>query len=78
MRRPTGAGAVGAHGAAHTRDFEDLVCFLAQQMATTPIARLLRVGWDTVGRIVERVVADHLDETRLHGLVAIGVETACA
>ena len=60
--------------AGHTRDFEDLVAFLAQQMAKTPIARLLRVGWDTVGRIVERVVSDHLDETRLHGLVAIGCD----
>jgi transposase len=61
-------------GAAHTRDFEDLVALLAQQMAKTPIARLLRVAWDTVGRIVERVVADQLDATRLHGLVAIGVD----
>ncbi len=25
--------------ARHTRDFEDLVCFMAQQMAKTPIAR---------------------------------------
>jgi transposase len=58
----------------HTRDFEDVVAWLAQQMAKTPIAGMLRVGWDTVGRIVERVVADHLDDTRLQGLVAIGVD----
>ena len=43
-------------------------------MAKTPIAGLLRIGWDTVGRIVERVVAEHLDERRLDGLVAIGVD----
>jgi transposase len=60
--------------AAHTRDFEDVVAWLAQQMAKTPIAGLLRIGWDTVGRIVEHVVADHLDEKRLQGLVAIGVD----
>ena len=36
-------------GAAHTRDFEDLVAWLAQQMAFAPIARLLRVGWHTIG-----------------------------
>jgi len=36
--------------------------------------RLLRIAWDTVGRIVERVVADHLDERRLEGLVQIGVD----
>jgi transposase len=61
-------------GAHHTRDFEDVTAWLAQQMAKTPIAGLLRIGWDTVGRIVERVVADHLDERRLAGLVAVGVD----
>ena len=61
-------------GARHTRDFEDLVAFLAQQMAKAPIARLLRIGWDTVGAIVARVVADHLDERRLEGLVMIGCD----
>ena len=65
-------------GAHHTRDFEDVVAWLAQQMARTPICGLLRVGWDTVGRIVARVVADRLDERRLQGLVQIGVETVCA
>ena len=58
----------------HTRDFDDVVAWLAQQMAKTPIAGLLRIGWDTVGKIVERVVSDHLDERRLEGLVAIGVD----
>jgi transposase len=61
-------------GARHTRDFEDTVAWLAQQMAFTPITRLLRVGWTTVARIVQRVVADHLDEDRLRGLVCIGVD----
>jgi len=61
-------------GARHTRDFEDVVAWLAQQMAKTPITRLLRVGWRTVGEIVTRVVADELDERRLEGLVCIGVD----
>jgi transposase len=61
-------------GAAHTRDFEDLVAWLAQQMAFAPIARLLRIGWHTIGPIVARVVADRLDQRRLEGLVAIGVD----
>jgi transposase len=43
-------------GSRYTRDFEDVVAWLAQQMAKTPIAGLLRIGWDTVGRIVKRVV----------------------
>ena len=58
----------------YTRDFEDVAAWLAQQMAKTPIAGLLRIGWDSVGRIVERVMADRLDARRLDALVAIGVD----
>lgn len=61
-------------GARFTRDFEDVVAFLAQQMAKTPLAALLRIAWYSVGRIVERVVKDQLDEQRLSGLVRIGVD----
>jgi transposase len=61
-------------GSRYTRDFEDVVAWLAQQMAKAPIAGLLRIAWDSVGRIVERVLADHLDGRRLSGLVAIGVD----
>jgi transposase len=43
-------------------------------MAKSQVQALLRVAWDTVGRIVERVVADHLDERRLAGLVQIGCD----
>jgi transposase len=65
-------------GAQHTRDLEDVVAWLAQQMAFAPITRLVRVGWHTIGPIVARVVADRLDERRLEGLVLIGVEKTCA
>ena len=61
-------------GARHSRDFENVVAFLAQQANKTVIAKLLRIDWATVGRIVARVVADHLDKTRLAGLVLIGVD----
>jgi len=50
------------------------VAWLAQQMAETPIAGLLRIGWDSVGRVVARVMADRLDARRLDGLVTIGVD----
>lgn len=60
--------------ARHTRDFEDLVAFCAQQKAKSQVQALLRIAWDTVGRIVQRVVADHLDERRLAGLVQIGCD----
>ena len=46
--------------------------WLTQQMAKTQITRLLRIGWESVGKIAERVVADHLDEGRLDGLVFLG------
>src|SRR3954452_652873 len=61
-------------GSPYTRDFEDVAAWLAQQMATTPIAGLLRIAWESVGRIVARVMADHLNQRRLDGLVAIGVD----
>jgi transposase len=61
-------------GARHTRDLEDTVAWLAQQMAFAPIARLLRIGWHSIGPIVTRVTAEHLDERRLQGLVCIGVD----
>jgi transposase len=61
-------------GARYTRDFDDLVAFLAQQMNQTQVTRLMRIGWETVGNILERVVADMLDQGRLDGLVFIGVD----
>ena len=61
-------------GSRFTRDFEDVIAYLAQQMAKDPIARLMRVAWDTVGRIVDRVVAERLDGGRLHELTRIGVD----
>jgi transposase len=42
-------------------------------MAKAPIAALMRISWDTVGRIVDRVVAERLDARRLDGLRLVGV-----
>jgi transposase len=61
-------------GSRFTRDFEDVIAYLAQQMAKDPIARLMRIAWDTVGRIVERVTAERLDPGRLDGLRLVGVD----
>lgn len=60
--------------ARHTRDFEDVVGFMAQRMDKTTITKLLRISWETVAGIVGRVVAEHLDTRRLVGLVRIGVD----
>jgi transposase len=62
------------HRARFTRDFEDLTAFLATRTDKTTIARFLRIDWDTIGRICERVVATDLDTDRLDGLVNIGVD----
>ncbi|MGH2746688.1 MAG: ISL3 family transposase [Actinomycetota bacterium] len=60
--------------ARHTRDFEDVVAFLAQRVDKTTIARLLRVSWEAVANIVVRVVDDHIDDSRLNDLFHIGVD----
>lgn len=60
--------------ARHTRDFEDVVAWLAQRSDKTTVATLLRCSWEAVDNIVTRVVADHIDERRLDGLYRIGVD----
>jgi transposase len=62
------------HRAGFTRDFDDVAAFLATKTDKTTIVRFLRIAWDTVGRICERVVSDGLDTERLDGLVHIGVD----
>jgi len=61
-------------GAHLTRDFDDLLAWLATRTDKTAIARLCRVSWRTVGRACERVVAAELDPHRLDGLFRIGVD----
>lgn len=61
-------------GAHLTRDFDDLIAWLATKMDKTSITRLCRVAWRTVGRACERVVAAELDPDRLDGLFRIGVD----
>jgi transposase len=61
-------------GARFSRDFEDVVCWLAQQAAFSVISRLLRVTWRSVAAIVRRVVADEIAHRRLAELYLIGVD----
>jgi len=62
------------HRSGFTRDFEDVVAYLATRTDKTTITRLQRIDWDTVGRICARVVTDGLDTDRLESLVAIGID----
>jgi transposase len=61
-------------GARFTRDFEDVAAWLAQRMDKTAITRLLRCSWEAVANVVERVVADQLDHSRLEEVYRIGVD----
>ena len=61
-------------GARYTRDFDDLTAWLAQQMNQTQLTKLMRIGWETVGNILARVVAEKLPAGRLDGLALIGVD----
>ena len=60
--------------ARHTRDFEDVVGWLAQRADKSTVARLLRCSWEAVDNIAKRLVEEHLDDTRLDNLYRIGVD----
>jgi transposase len=62
------------HASHFTRDFEQLVAWFATRTDKTTIRRLVRIDWDTVGRIIARVCADELDPDRLHNLFEIGID----
>jgi transposase len=62
------------HRSGFTRDFECLAAWLAARVDKSAITKMLRIDWDTVGRIVARVCADELDPDRLSDLYDIGVD----
>lgn len=61
-------------GSRFTKDFEELVAYLARLTDKTTISELLGVCWRSVGRIVERIVNARLDASRLDGLRRIGID----
>jgi len=62
------------HGARFTRDFEDLVAWLATKTDKTATCRLTRIDWHTIGRIIERVGGELLDGDRLTDLFEISID----
>ena len=64
------------HGSLFTREFEQQVAWLATQCAKSAVCELMRISWYTVGRIIERVVAEEQAERgdRLDGLRRIGLD----
>ena len=63
-----------SHGSRFTYDFEEMSAYLAQITDQTQVSRLMGISWETVGSIIERVVARRLDPDRLSGLRRIGVD----
>ena len=61
-------------GARHSRDFENVVAWLCQRTDKTTVSTLLRCAWKTVDSIVQRVVDEHLDDSRLDDLFNLGVD----
>lgn len=62
------------NGSRFTRDFEDLVAWLATTTDKSALCRLVRIDWDTTGRIIERVMATGLDPNRLDNLFVCGAD----
>lgn len=64
-------------GSRFTRAFEDTCVWLARDAPKTVVSRLLRIDWATVGRMIERVVAEASaasGEQWLDGLRRIGID----
>jgi transposase len=64
------------HGSWFTREFEEQVAWLATQCSKSAVCELMRVSWLTVGRIIERVVAEQAGRRGdpLTGLQRIGID----
>jgi transposase len=61
-------------GARFTRDFENLVAWLATKTDKTATCRLTRIDWQTIGRVIERVGDELLCEDRLSDLFEISID----
>jgi transposase len=61
-------------GARFTRDFENLVAWLATKTDKTATCRLTRIDWATIGRVIERVGDELLDGDRLNHLFEVSID----
>jgi transposase len=64
-------------GSRFTRSFEDTCVWLARAAPKNAVAQLQRVDWHSVGRMIERVVAEHTAGRQgdgLDGLRRIGID----
>lgn len=64
-------------GSRFTRAFEDTAVYLVKHAPKSTVAALMRIDWHTVGRMIERVVAEHAatrEGDGLDDLVRIGID----
>ena len=61
-------------GSWFTKDFEEMVAYMATVTDRTTVSKTLGVSWRAVGGIIERVVHKRLDPSRLDGLKRIGID----
>jgi transposase len=61
-------------GARFTRDFENLVAWLATKTDKTATCRLTRIDWQTIGRVIERVGEELIDTDRLSDLFEVSID----
>ena len=61
-------------GSRFTKDLEELTCYLAHTCDRTAVSRLMGISWRAVGNIVDRVVTERLNPSRLQGLKRIDVD----
>lgn len=63
-------------GSRFTRAFEDSCVWLVKDAPKTVVSRLMRIDWQTVGRMIERVVEEAMKTGRdpLSGLKRIGID----
>jgi transposase len=61
-------------GARFTRDFEDVVAWLVTKTDRTAVCQLMRIDWETIGRIIARVGDELLPADRLADLFNISLD----
>jgi transposase len=54
--------------------FEETTAYLARVADKTSVTKIMGIAWVTVGRIVERIVGERLDSSRLDDLHFIGID----
>jgi len=62
------------HQGRFTRDFEEMVAYMAQVTDRSTVCKTLGISWRAVGRIIDSVVHSRLDPARLDGLRRIGID----